>query len=225
MEPMEMFGTRSSGAALNSAANATVEARMAFLKKVYGLLALSLLSATVGAYIGRTFVTPGLMFVLFIVEIALIFFALAVRRKPGLNLVALFAFTSVSGLTLGPVMVVYNAGAIQQALVLTVLIFGGLTLYVMTSRRDFSFLGGFLITGLIVILVGSLLNAFWFQNTTAEFMIAGGGVILFSGFILFDTSNILRRYDVEDYTSATLSLYLDILNLFLFLLRLLNNRN
>jgi FtsH-binding integral membrane protein len=138
---------------------------------------------------------------------------------------ALFAFTGVSGLTLGPVMLVYQADAIQQALVLTVLIFGALTLYVMVSKRDFSFLGGFLITGLIVVIVGSLLNAFLFQSPAAEFMIAAGGVVLFSGFILFDTSNILRHYDVQDYTSATLALYLDVLNLFLFLLRLLGNRN
>jgi FtsH-binding integral membrane protein len=175
--------------------------------------------------VGRLFVSPGLMLVLFIAEIALIFFAMAVRRKPGLNLVALFAFTTVSGLTLGPVMLVYNAAVIQEALVLTVLIFGGLTFYVMASKKDFSFLGGFLITGLIVVLVGSLLNAFFFQSPAGEFIIAAGGVLLFSGFILYDTSNILRHYDVEDYTSATLALYLDILNLFLFLLRLLNNRN
>jgi FtsH-binding integral membrane protein len=222
---MEMFGNRSAGYALNSAAAAGVEERMAFLKRVYGLLTLSLLVAAVGAYVGRAFVSPGLMFVLFIVEIALIFFAFAVRRKPGLNVLALFAFTGVSGLTLGPVMLVYQADAIQQALVLTVLIFGALTLYVMVSKRDFSFLGGFLITGLIVVIVGSLLNAFLFQSPAAEFMIAAGGVVLFSGFILFDTSNILRHYDVQDYTSATLALYLDVLNLFLFLLRLLGNRN
>ena len=76
-----------------------------------------------------------------------------------------------------------------------------------------------------MVLVGSLLNAFFFQSPAGEFIIAAGGVLLFSGFILYDTSNILRHYDVEDYTSATLALYLDILNLFLFLLRLLNNRN
>jgi FtsH-binding integral membrane protein len=222
---METFSNRSAGYALNSAANATVEARMAFLRKVYSLLTLSLLTAAAGAYVGRLFVSPGLMLVLFIAEIALIFFAMAVRRKPGLNLVALFAFTTVSGLTLGPVMLVYNAAVIQEALVLTVLIFGGLTFYVVASKKDFSFLGGFLITGLIVVLVGSLLNAFFFQSPAGEFIIAAGGVLLFSGFILYDTSNILRHYDVEDYTSATLALYLDILNLFLFLLRLLNNRN
>ena len=214
------FMQRSAVAPMRSAANAGVEERMAFLRKVYGLLFLSLIVATAGGFIGQG-LNPALMFPLFIVEIALIFFAMAVRRKAGWNLVALFAFAAVSGLTLGPVSLVYNAGVIQEALVLTVVIFGGLTLYVMFSGRDFSFLGGFLIAGLIVVIAGSLLNIFLFQSPMAEFMIAGGGVILFSGFILYDTSNILRNYDVQDYTSATLALYLDILNLFLFLLRLI----
>ncbi|MEE8396099.1 MAG: Bax inhibitor-1 family protein, partial [bacterium] len=73
----------------------------------------------------------------------------------------------------------------------------------------------------VAVIAGSLLNLF-FQSPITEFAIAGAGVILFSGFILYDTSNILRNYDVGDYTAATLSLYLDILNLFLFLLRLLS---
>lgn len=223
---MEMFGRGNQEAALNSAANASVEARMGFLRRVYGLLTLSLLTAVVGAYAGAIFLPPAMMLPMFIVEIALIFFAMAVRRKPGLNVFALFAFTSVSGLTLGPVMLVYNAAVIQEALVLTLVIFGSLTIYVVVSKRDFSFLGGFLFVGLIVVIAGSLLNVFFFQSAAGEFVIAAGGVLLFSGFILYDTSNIIRNYDVEDYTSATLALYLDVLNLFLFLLRLLGgNRN
>lgn len=223
---MEMFGNRNRGSyGVNAAALASVEERMGFLRKVYGLLTLSLATAAVGAYVGRTLVSPGLMMVLFIAEIALIFFAMAVRRKPGVNVAALFAFTTVTGITLGPVMTVYNAGVIQQALVLSVLIFAGLTLYVVTSKKDFSFLAGFLFTGLIIIIVGSLLNAFFFQSPAADFVVSAAGVILFSGFILYDTSNILRNYDVRDYTAATLALYLDLLNLFLFLLRLLSNRD
>lgn len=208
----------------NSAASASVGERMGFLRKVYTLLSLSLLSAVVAAYVSPMFIPMSAMFPLFIVEIVLIFVAMGVRRKPGLNLVALFAFTTVSGLTLGPVMTVYSMPAIMEALVLTLVVFGGLTMYVMLSKKDFSFMGGFLITGLIVIIVGSLLNMF-FQSSMMGTIIAGGGVILFSGFILYDTSNILRHYDVKDYTSATLSLYLDILNLFLFLLRLLGGRD
>ena len=210
--------------AVNSPANATVEERMAFLKKVYGLLSLSLLSAVVGAYFGRA-LPPGLMMPLFIGLFVLVIFAMAVRRKPVWNVVALFSFTTLSGVTLGPVMVIYNAGVIQEALVLTLLIFGGLTFYVMTTKKDFSYLSGFLIVGLITVIIGGLLNAFLFQSPMLEFAMAGGGVILFSGFILYDTSNILRNYDVQDYTSATLALYLDVLNLFLFLLRLLGGRD
>lgn len=221
---MAFMQTQADTFVARSAANATVEVRMAFLKKVYSLLALSLLTAAVGAFVGRG-LNPALLLPLFIAEIVMVFVAMGVRRKPGWNTAALFGFTTLSGLTLGPVMMVYNAGVIQEALVLTVLIFGGLTLYVMTSKRDFSFLGGFLVTGLIVVIVGGLLNAFFFQSAAGEFILAAGGVLLFSGFVLYDTSNILRNYDVEDYTSATLALYLDILNLFLFLLRLLGNRD
>lgn len=210
--------------AVNSPANATVEERMAFLKKVYGLLSLSLLSAVIGAYFGKA-LPPGLMMPLFIGLFVLVIFAMAVRRKPVWNVVALFSFTTLSGVTLGPVMVIYNAGVIQEALVLTLLIFGGLTFYVMTTKKDFSYLSGFLIVGLITVIIGGLLNAFLFQSPMLEFAMAGGGVILFSGFILYDTSNILRNYDVQDYTSATLALYLDVLNLFLFLLRLLGGRD
>jgi len=218
---MEMFQTGQQ-ALPNSAANATVEARLAFIKKVYGLLTVSLVFAAAAAYIGKSFITPGMMFVMFILQFAMIFVVQAVRHKPGINLLALFGFTTLSGLTLAPVILVYELPVIQDALVLTVVIFGALTAYVMGSKRDFSFMGGFLFVGLIAILAGSLLNVFFFQNAAMEFVVSVGGVILFSGFILYDTSNILRRYDVEDYTSATLSLYLDILNLFLFLLRLLS---
>lgn len=222
---MEFFNSRQTASLRpNSVAAAGVTERMAFLRKVYGLLTLSLLSATVGAFVGQS-MNPGLMMPLFIVQLVLVVFAMAVKRKPVLNLIALFAFTSVSGLTLGPVMVVYSLGAIQEALLLTVVIFASLTLYVVMSKKDFSFLSGFLITGLVVVIVGSLLNAFLFQNPAGEFILSAGGVVLFSGFILYDTSNILRNYDVEDYTAATLALYLDILNLFLFLLRLLSGRN
>ena len=217
---MEFFNSRANPQVVNSPASATVGERMAFLKKVYGLLTVSLLVAVVGANIGQS-LNPGLMIPLFIAEIVMIFVAMAVRRKPYWNLAALFAFTGLSGLTLGPVMLIYNAAVVQEALVLTVVIFASLTMYVFVSKKDFSFLSGFLITGLIVVIVGSLLNAFLFQSPMGEFVLSAGGVILFSGFILYDTSNILRNYDVQDYTSATLALYLDVLNLFLFLLRLL----
>ena len=217
---MEFLNSQAGTQAVNSVASTGIVERMAFLKKVYGLLTVSLLVAIVGANIGQS-LNPGLMLPLFIVEIAMVFVAMAVRRKPVWNLVALFAFTGLSGLTLGPVMLVYDAAVIQEAMVLTAVIFASLTMYVIISRKDFSFLSGFLITGLVVVIIGSLLNVFLFQSPMGEFVISAAGVLLFSGFILYDTSNILRNYEIEDYTAATLSLYLDVINLFLMLLRLL----
>lgn len=218
---MEFLNSKKGAQVANSAANATIVERLEFLKKVYGLLTASLLTTTVAAYFGQALDPATYFWPLLIAFFGTLIFAMAVRRKPVWNLIALFSFTTVGGLFIAPVMLMYNAAVVQEALVLTLVIFGSLTMYVVISKKDFSFLSGFLITGLIVVIVGSLLNAFLFHSPMGEFVIAGGGTLLFSGFILYDTSNILRNYDVQDYTAATLSLYLDILNLFLFLLRLL----
>jgi len=210
------------------AASVSVQDRLVFLKKVYGLLAASLFTATVGAYLGAGPLLPVVapnLFLLFIVEIGLIFFASFAAKKPGLNMVALFSFTTVSGLTLGPVIAFYVIGGrshiIAEAFLLTALIFTALTLYVIFSRKDFSFMSGFLFTGLVIVVVGSLLNAFVFRSPMGQFMISGAVVFLFSGFILYDTSNILRRYSTDQHVSATLALYLDVLNLFVALLSIL----
>ena len=82
-------------------------------------------------------------------------------------------------------------------------------------------MSGFLMTGLIVVIVVGLLNMFFIQSGEMRFMMSGASVLLFSGFILYDTSNILRYYGTDEYVSATLALYLDILNLFIALLSIL----
>lgn len=83
-------------------------------------------------------------------------------------------------------------------------------------------MSGFLMTGLIVLVVGGLLNMFFIQSGMWHFVMSGASVLLFSGFILYDTSNILRYYGTDEYVSATLALYLDVLNLFIALLSILN---
>ena len=219
---MEMFGSQTQNISPQSAAAASVEARMTFLKKVYGLLTLSLLVAVGAAMISPQIVPPGMFWPLFIAYFVLSLVAYFVRQKPGINLIALFSFTAVTGLMLGLVASVYDVAVVQDALILTVVIFVSLTVYVIGSKRDFSFLSSFLFTGLIIIIVGGLLNAFIFRNPVGEFIIAGGGVFLFSGFILYDTSNILRRYSVDDYVGGTLDLFMDVILLFMYLLRLLS---
>ena len=210
---------------ITPAASVTTTDRLVFIKKVYSLLAMSMGSAAVGAYLGSgpllLLVAPNMM-LFFILQIALIFFASFAARKPGLNMVALFSFTTVSGLTLGPLLYQVGPSIAAEAFALTAITFAGLSMYVVYSKKDFSFMSGFLMTGLIVLVVGGLLNMFFIQSGMMHFVMSGASVLLFSGFILYDTSNILRYYGTDEHVSATLALYLDVLNLFIALLSILN---
>ena len=183
-----------------------------------------MLTAAVGAYLGSgplfLLVAPNMM-LFFILQIGLIFFASFAARKPGLNIIALFSFTTVSGLTLGPLLARVGPTIAAEAFSLTAITFVCLSLYVVYSKKDFSFMSGFLMTGLIVLVVGGLLNMFFIQSGMMHFVMSGASVLLFSGFILYDTSNILRYYGTDEHVSATLALYLDVLNLFIALLSIL----
>jgi len=209
---------------ITPAASVTTSDRLVFIKKVYSLLAMSMGTAAIGAYLGSgpllLLVAPNMM-LFFILQIALIFFASFAARKPGLNMVALFSFTTVSGLTLGPLLYQVGPSIAAEAFALTAITFAGLSMYVVYSKKDFSFMSGFLMTGLIVLVVGGLLNMFFIQSGMMHFVMSGASVLLFSGFILYDTSNILRYYGTDEHVSATLALYLDVLNLFIALLSIL----
>jgi len=209
---------------VTSAASVTTTERLVFIKKVYSLLAMSMGTAAIGAYMGSgpllLLVAPNMM-LFFILQIALIFFASFAARKPGLNMVALFSFTTVSGLTLGPLLYQVGPSIAAEAFALTAITFAVLSMYVVYSKKDFSFMSGFLMTGLIVLVVGGLLNMFFIQSGMMHFVMSGASVLLFSGFILYDTSNIMRYYGTDEYVSATLALYLDVLNLFIALLSIL----
>ena len=209
---------------MTPAASVSTTDRLTFIKKVYSLLAMSMGTAAVGAYLGSgpllLLVAPNMM-LFFILQFALIIFASFASRRPGLNMVALFSFTTVSGLTLGPLLYQVGPSIAAEAFALTAITFAGLSLYVVYSKKDFSFMSGFLMTGLIVLIIGGLLNMFFIQSGMMHFVMSGASVLLFSGFILYDTSNILRYYGTDEYVSATLALYLDILNLFIALLSIL----
>ena len=108
---------------------------------------------------------------------------------------------------------------VMQALGGTALVFFGLSAYALTTRKDFSFLGGFLMVGLLVIVVASIANIF-FQVPAASLAISAAAVFIMSGLILFDTSRIIHGGETN-YIRATVALYLDIYNLFVHLLHLL----
>ena len=96
----------------------------------------------------------------------------------------------------------------------TAVSFVALTGYVFYSRKDFSFLKGFVWTGLIAMIILGLSNYFFFESGTMQLAISGMSVLLFSAFILYDTSSILRDYSNDEYISAALTLYLDVFLLF-----------
>ena len=204
-------------------------ARLDFIRKVYAAFLGSILVGAAGvvatlriAAVGQ-FVMEHYVLVL-VAEVAAVLGVVFMRRRPGVNLAVFGAFALLSGLTTGVIVMSYAAAGlfdvVVQAAGMTVVAFGGLTGYVFVSGRDFSFLRGFVTTGLFVVLGGVLLSMF-VQSSAISFAVAAGGVLLFSAFILYDTSQIIHHYREEEWVAAAMALYLDVLNLFLFLLQLL----
>jgi len=136
----------------------------------------------------------------------------------------IFAFTGLMGASLGPILNYYaampNGGAlIMQALGGTALIFFALSGYALTTKKDFSFMGGFLMVGLIVVIVAAIANIF-FQVPALSMALSAAIIMIMSGLILFDTSRIIHGGE-RNYIRATVSLYLNVYNIFTSLLHLL----
>lgn len=205
---------------------------MSFLKATYQLFAGSLLAATAGAYIGLDIVSylMGMTkWILFGIEIALIMFVIPrTKHIPGVNLAVLFAFAFISGLTIAPLLMSIfsmpgGASIVAQAFLMTSVAFGGISMFAMSTKRDFSGMGKMLFIALIIMIVASISNIF-FQSSMFQLAIASGGALLFSAFILYDTQQIIKGgYDSP--IEAALSLYLDFFNLFISLLQILGIMN
>jgi len=199
---------------------------MAFLKTTYQLFASSLLAATVGAYIGLDMVSTistwywGLV----ILEFALLFGLYAVKDKPGVNLAVLFAFTFISGLTITPLLAsVFNmpngASVVAQAFLMTSVAFGGISMFALTTKKDYSNMGKMLFIAVIILIVASLLNIF-IGSPILQLAIASIGALVFSAFILYDTQQIIQG-GFSTPIEAAIALYLDFFNLFVSLLQIL----
>ncbi|MDR0407515.1 MAG: Bax inhibitor-1/YccA family protein [Campylobacteraceae bacterium] len=197
-----------------------------FIKKTYQLFAASLLAGSVGAYTGMDFAYQLLEYrwVLFAVEIALLVSLMLAKRKAGLNYILLFAFTFVSGLTLSPIIEIFSSskggvGIVVNAFILTTVAFGTLSVFAMNTKRNFSSLGKFLLISLVVLIVAFIINIFT-HSPILYTIISAVGAILFSIYVLYDTQNIIKGA-YETPIEGAIALYLDFLNLFLFILRLL----
>ncbi|MFT2606065.1 Bax inhibitor-1/YccA family protein [Helicobacter pylori] len=196
-----------------------------FVKTTYKFFAGSLLLATIGALLGLMNFQAVVQYkwVFFIAEIAALFGLMFSKSKPGLNLFMLFAFTSLSGVTLVPLlgMVIAKAGlgAIWQALGMTTIVFGLMSVYALKTKNDLANMGKMLFIALIVVLVCSLINLF-LGSSMFQVVIAGASAILFSLYIAYDTQNIVKgMYDSP--IDAAVSLYLDFLNVFISILQII----
>ena len=194
------------------------------LRNTYMLLGLTLLFSAVTAGISMAMnLGHGTALILSLVGFGLLFVVHSTADSSK-GLVAIFAFTGVMGASIGPMLNYYLAmpggpEIVMQALGGTALIFFGLSAYALTTRKDFSFMGGFLMVGLLVAVVAMIANIF-LNIPALSLTISAAVVMIMSGLILFDTSRIINGGETN-YIRATVSLYLNIYNLFIHLLHLL----
>ncbi|MCO4797748.1 MAG: Bax inhibitor-1/YccA family protein [Colwelliaceae bacterium] len=194
------------------------------LKNTYMLLSMTLAFSAVTAGISMAMNLPhGAALIMMLVAFGLMF---VVNKKAdsASGIFWIFAFTGLMGASLGPMLNHYaampgGASLIMQALGGTALIFFALSGYALTSKKDFSFMGGFLMVGLIVAIIASIANIS-FAIPALSLAVSAAIIMIMSGLILFDTSRIIHGGETN-YIRATVSLYLNIYNIFVHLLHLL----
>lgn len=194
------------------------------LKNTYLLLGMTLLFSTLTAGVSMAL---GLGHMAALVCSVLAFVMLFVTNRmadSAKGILCVFVFTGLLGAALGPLLQMYLAlpqgpQIVTQALGGTALIFFALSAYALTTRKDFSFMGGFLMVGLMVVLVAAIANIF-LHVPALSLALSAGIVLIMSGLILFDTSRIIHGGETN-YIRATVALYLNVYNLFTSLLHLL----
>jgi FtsH-binding integral membrane protein len=205
--------------------------RAQLVRRTYSLVFVSVLVTIAGAMFALS--QPSLMeavarhpFITMIATFAPLFLALRARDSFPANVGLVLLFTFAEGIFISPLLYVYGQrqpGLITQAALLTIGAFGVLTAYAFTSRRDFSAWGSFFTVGLWV-LIGSMLLNFFFRNSGFDLALASITVLVFSGLLVFDTWRIRNVFGPNDYVSAAVQIYLDLLNLFLAILRIFGGR-
>jgi FtsH-binding integral membrane protein len=153
------------------------------------------------------------------------------RLRPATAFALFMLYAGALGLMLSSIFLAYTGASITRVFFISAASFGALSLYGYTTQRDLSAMGSFLIMGLFGLMIAMLVNIF-LKSTGLDFVISAAGVLIFAGLTAWDTQKIKEMYDVNDdgtisgrkAVMGALSLYLDFINLFLFLLRLLGDR-
>lgn len=199
------------------------------LKNTYMLLGATLFFSAIMATLAMVLhVGHGVSLFCSLAALAIIWFVVPRTANSEKGILAVFAFTGLLGFGLGPILNHYmatDAGSaiVAQALGGTAIIFFALSAYVTTTKKDFSFLGGFLMVGMIVVVLAIIANLF-FSIPAVSLAISAAVIFIMSGFILFETSQIIHGGQ-NNYILATASLYLSIYNIFVSLLQILGALN
>ncbi|XP_029637302.1 protein lifeguard 1 [Octopus sinensis] len=212
--------------------------RMGFIRKVYGILMLQLM-VTLGIIALFLYVTPVreysnqnpwmwyLALVLTFVTLIMLACCPDIRRQFPTNFIVLCVFTVCEGFLLGAISSHYDQDAVLIAVGITALVSAALTLFAFQTKWDFTTMGGLLFVFLIVLFVFGILCAI-IQNRYATLAYAALGALLFSFYLVFDTQMMIggrHKYSIspEEYIFAALNLYLDIVQLFMFILTIVGN--
>jgi FtsH-binding integral membrane protein len=240
-----------------SAVGVIDEGLRAFMLRVYNYMAVGLVITGVAAYgvyaaavssvpteyalrggiyltsFGAAIYTSPLMWLIVLAPLGLVFFLSFRINRMSVEAAqtTFWVYSALVGLSISTIFLVYTMASITQVFFITAAMFGAMSLWGYTTKRDLTGMGSFLFMGLIGIIIASIVGFFW-QSTALQFAISVIGVIVFTGLTAYDTQKIKEMYYVgDDGTIAgrkaimgALSLYLDFINLFMMLLRLFGDR-
>lgn len=225
---MNLDQAREQAIALPRGGAESVLATNKVIRNTYMLLSMTLAFSAVVAATSVALRLPHPGIILTLIGFFGLLFAVHKLKDSGWGIAAVFAMTGFMGYTLGPVISRYlglpNGGEIvMQAMGGTAAIFIGLSAYAVTTKKDFSFMGGFLMVGILLAFLAGL-GAIFFQIPALSLTVSAAFVLLMSGLILYETSNIIHGGETN-YVLATVTLFVSIFNLFTSLLQLLGFMN
>jgi len=210
-----------------------ISVRMAFVRKVYSILFAQILFTTIIAAFMlyndafKEWVQSNIivMYVSSFVAIILLLALIWKRRSYPINFILLSIFTLAEGYSVGTFVTFFDTELVLQAFIITSGLFLGLTLFTLQSKYDFSGLFPYLYFSLIIIVIISFVGIFLPFNSTFDLIVASATAVVFCGFIIYDTYQITKRLSPEEYIVASVDLYLDFINLFVSILKILRDVN
>jgi len=211
----------------------SIDIRMAFVRKVYAILtvqlvatgALSAVSFFSASYKNWIQTNQWMMWVSLFGAIAFMLLTFWKRKSYPMNLLFLSGFTALEAYSVAVITSFYDSKIVLQAVLLTAGIFVALTLFACQTKYDFTSWMPYLFGGLWVLILVGFMAAFFPPNSKIELAYSIIAALIFSAYILVDTQLIMRHYHVEEEIAAAISLYLDVINLFLSILRILNSQS